>query len=94
MCPRAYVVKKNLQSYKEQRYRLLRVKILLKAQQANQVRTKKRFFFLGKSLSVEVVACLMKAKRRKYIDEKMYFELYEDCEKLVVALQTFINKLK
>ena len=44
--------------------------------------------------ALEVVACLMKAKGRKYIEEKMYFELYKECEKLVIALQTFINKLK
>ena len=54
----------------------------------------KRFLSMANRSALEVVACLMKAKRRKYIDEKMYFELYKDCEKLVVALQTFINKLK
>ena len=54
----------------------------------------KRFLSMANRSAVEVVACLMKAKRRKYIDEKMYFELYKDCERPVVALQTFINKLK
>lgn len=54
----------------------------------------KRFLTMANRSALEVVACLMKAKRRRYIDEKMYFELYRDCEKLVIALQTFINKLK
>jgi four helix bundle protein len=54
----------------------------------------KRFLTMANRSALEVVACHVKAKRRKYIEEKMYFELYKECEKLIIALQTFINKLK
>jgi four helix bundle protein len=54
----------------------------------------KRFLIFANRSVLEVVACLIKAKRRSYIDEKTYIELYKECENLVRTLQAFINKLK
>ncbi len=54
----------------------------------------KRFLIFANRSVLEVVACLIKAKRRAYIGEKTYFELYKECGKLVRMLQAFINKLK
>ena len=54
----------------------------------------KRFLIFANRSALEVVACLIKAKRRSYIDEKTYLELYTDCESLVRMLQAFIKKLK
>jgi four helix bundle protein len=54
----------------------------------------KRFLIFANRSALEVVACLIKAKMRTYIDEKTYIEIYTECENLVRMLQAFINKLK
>jgi len=54
----------------------------------------KRFLIFANRSALEVVACIIKAKRRSYIDDRTYIEIYKDCENLVRMLQAFINKLK
>ena len=43
----------------------------------------KRFLIFANRSVLEVVACLIKAKKRSYIDEKKYTELYKECENLL-----------
>jgi four helix bundle protein len=54
----------------------------------------KRFLIFANRSALEVAACIIKAKRRSYIDDRTYIEIYKDCENLVRMLQAFINKLK
>jgi len=54
----------------------------------------KRFLIFANRSVLEVVACIIKARRRNYFDEKTFKELYNDCENLVRMLQAFIKKLK
>jgi four helix bundle protein len=54
----------------------------------------KRFLIFANRSVLEVAACIIKAKRRSYIDEKTFTRIYKDCETLVRMLQAFINKLK
>lgn len=51
--------------------------------------------FLGYSVrsTVEVVCALFIAKRRKYITEELFKELYNKCEELVKMIQSLKNKL-
>jgi four helix bundle protein len=52
--------------------------------------------FLGYALrsDVEVVACLHLAKRRKYIAEEDFKELYSLCEEVLVMINALRNSLK
>ncbi len=43
----------------------------------------KRFLLFANRSALEVVACLIKAKRRNYIEEKTYHDLYTEAEGLV-----------
>jgi four helix bundle protein len=52
-----------------------------------------RFLRMASRSVCEIVTCLMKAKRRKYIDEILYHELYCDYEKLAKMIQTHIQSL-
>lgn len=54
----------------------------------------KRFLIFANRSALEVVACLIKARMRNYIDEVLFKKLYADSETLVKMLQSFINKLK
>jgi len=53
----------------------------------------KRFLIFANRSALEVVACLIKAKLRKYIDETTFIDLYSEAERLVKMLQAFIKKL-
>jgi len=53
----------------------------------------KRFLIFANRSTLEVVACLIKAKLRKYIDESTFNNLYNEAENLVKMLQAFIKKL-
>ena len=53
----------------------------------------KRFLMFANRSTLEVVACLIKAKLRLYIDEKTFQVLYTEAETLVKMIQAFIRKL-
>ena len=53
----------------------------------------KRFLVIANRSALEVVGCLFLAKRRKYIDETKFVELYGKLETLVKMIQAFINSL-
>ena len=52
--------------------------------------------FLGYSLrsAIEVVACLHIAKRRKFIDMKIFNDLYSKAEEIIKMTQALRNSLK
>lgn len=52
--------------------------------------------FLGYALrsNIEVVGCLYLAKRRKYISEEEFKELYTLCEEILVMINALRNSLK
>jgi len=54
----------------------------------------KRFLVYANRSALEVVACLIKAKRRNYVDETIFNSLYSEAETLIKMLQAFINKLR
>lgn len=54
----------------------------------------RRFLIFANRSALEVVACLIKGKRRKYISETDFTNLYNDAELLIKMLQAFINKLE
>ena len=53
----------------------------------------KRFLTFANRSTLEVVACLIKAKIRTYIDEQTFQTLYTEAETLVKMIQAFIRKL-
>lgn len=53
----------------------------------------KRFLIFANRSTLEIVACLIKAKLRSYIDEKTFRLLYTEAEILVKKIQAFIRKL-
>ncbi|HEU5168002.1 MAG TPA: four helix bundle protein [Chitinophagaceae bacterium] len=53
----------------------------------------KRFLIFANRSTLEVVACLIKAKLRSYIDENAFQLLYTEAETLVKMIQAFIQKL-
>jgi len=52
--------------------------------------------FLGYALrsDVEVVGCLHLAKRRKYLSDEEFRELYSECEKILMMIIALKNSLK
>ncbi|MBS1620776.1 MAG: four helix bundle protein [Bacteroidetes bacterium] len=54
----------------------------------------KRFLTIANRLALEVVGCLYLAKRRKYIDDEKFTEIYKKIETLVKMIQALINTLK
>jgi four helix bundle protein len=52
--------------------------------------------FLGYALrsNVEVVGCLHLAKKRKYITDSEFTELYSLCEEILVMINALRNSLK
>jgi four helix bundle protein len=54
----------------------------------------KRFLIFANRSALEVVACLIKANLRKYIDENTFQHLYATAESLVKMIQAFIKKLE
>lgn len=52
--------------------------------------------FLGYALrsNIEVVGCLYLAKRRVYVSEEEFKELYSLCEEILVMINTLRNSLK
>jgi len=53
----------------------------------------KRFLIFANRSTLEVVACLIKAKLRTYIDETTFQNLYAEAETLVKMIQAFIRTL-
>jgi len=54
----------------------------------------KRFLLYANRSTLEVVACLIKAKLRNYINEVTFAGLYSECEILSKMLTNFIKSLK
>ncbi|MDE3145382.1 MAG: four helix bundle protein [Bacteroidota bacterium] len=53
----------------------------------------KRFLLFSNRSVLEVVACIIKAKHRNYINETIFADLYQDCEVLSKMLSSFIKSL-
>jgi len=53
-----------------------------------------KFLGYANRSALETVTCLFKAKRRKYIDESVFAELYNEYEKLVKMIQSQIRGLQ
>ncbi len=53
----------------------------------------KRFLLFSYRSVLEVVACIIKAKHRNYINETIFADLYQDCEVLSKMLSSFIKSL-
>jgi four helix bundle protein len=53
-----------------------------------------RFVGYAQRSALEVVNCLFLAKRRGYITEESFDDLYKELEKLVTKIQAFKNSLK
>lgn len=53
-----------------------------------------RFLRYALRSDVEVVGCLHIAKRRKYIKEEHFLELYKACEEVLVMINGLIKSLK
>ncbi|HEV8273282.1 MAG TPA: four helix bundle protein [Chitinophagaceae bacterium] len=54
----------------------------------------KRFLVIANRSALEVVGCLYLAKRRNYLCEEKFNELYSKVETLVKMIQALINTLK
>jgi four helix bundle protein len=54
----------------------------------------KRFLVIANRSALEVVGCLYLAKRRNYLSEDKFNELYSKVETLVKMIQALINTLK
>lgn len=54
----------------------------------------KRFLTIANRSALEVVGCLYLAKRRKYVDEEKFTEIYKKIEMLVKMIQALIKTLK
>ena len=54
----------------------------------------KRFLVIANRSALEVVGCLYLAKRRNYLSEEKFNELYTKVETLVKMIQALINTLK
>ena len=54
----------------------------------------KRFLIIANRSALEVVGCLYLAKRRNYLSEEKFNELYSKVEILVKMIQALINTLK
>ena len=52
--------------------------------------------FLGIALrsNIEVVGCLFLAKRRNYIDNKEFDQIYKVCEEILIMINSLRNKLR
>ncbi len=53
----------------------------------------KRFLNIALRSAIEVVACLMIAKKRKYIEDEFYEKLYSDYEYLCKMITKFRNTI-
>ena len=53
----------------------------------------KRFLVIANRSALEVVGCLYLAKRRSYISDETFSELYSKIETLVKMIQALINTL-
>ena len=53
----------------------------------------KRFLVIANRSALEVVGCLYLAKRRGYVSEEKFIELYNKIELLVKMIQALINSL-
>jgi len=53
-----------------------------------------RFLTIAMRSAIEVVACLMLAKKRKYITEGIYIKLYGEYEQLCRMITKFRDNLK
>ncbi len=53
----------------------------------------KRYLNISLRSAIEVVGCLMMARRRKYINDDQYFQLYESYDHLCRMITKFRNGL-
>lgn len=53
----------------------------------------KRFLRIANRSALEIVGCLYLAKRRKYVDDEKFINLYDRIETLVKMIQALINSL-
>jgi four helix bundle protein len=53
-----------------------------------------RFLRFALRSDIEVVACLYLGKRRKYIKEKVFYELYNLCEEILLMINALIKSMK
>ena len=53
----------------------------------------KRFLRIANRSALEIVGCLYLAKRRKYVDDEKFINLYDRIETLVKTIQALINSL-
>jgi four helix bundle protein len=53
----------------------------------------KRFLRYAQRSDIEVVGCLHLAKRRKYLNDDRFFELYAACEEVLVMINGLIKSL-
>ena len=54
----------------------------------------KRFLSIANRSALEVVGCLYLAKRRKYLSDEQFSNLYNQIEQMVKMIQALINSLK
>jgi four helix bundle protein len=54
----------------------------------------KRFLGIALRSDIEVVSCMYLAKRRGYVDEKIFKPIYNNCEEILVMLNSLRDKLK
>ncbi len=54
----------------------------------------RRFLGFAQRSAIEVVNCLYLSKRRGYIQDEIFFTLYNILEKEVIKIQAFKNSLK
>jgi four helix bundle protein len=53
----------------------------------------KRFLVIANRSALEVIACLYLAKQRNYISEKIFSEMYNQYENLIVMIQALIKSM-
>ena len=54
----------------------------------------KRFLGIALRSNIEVVGCIYLGKRRRYINETEFSELYKKCEEILVMINLLREKLK
>lgn len=53
----------------------------------------KRFLIIANRSALEVISCFYLARQRKFIDEKVFSEMYSRYEKLIAMIQALIKSL-
>ncbi len=53
-----------------------------------------RFLHTARRSNIEVVGCMFLAKRRDYIDDNEFTELYEMCEEILLMINALRNRFR